>query len=88
MAWNKPSPKASFAWLGQSSHTVRWQPEGELTSRTPSAASRINRIQPQAPDPFRVPQNTFSFRLSSEFPFFIASGNNAVVTSGFTQGTF
>ena len=84
MAWIKQQYSA-ITWVAESAITVRWQDEGELGKR-PSAASRLNPVVAQAPAPFRNPNDTFTHRIRTEFPFFIASGNLAVITSGFTQG--
>ena len=85
MAWQKQGQSA-ITWTTESAITVRWQDEGELPGARPSVASRLNPVIAQAPAPFRNPNDTFTHRIRTEFPFFIASGNLAVITSGFTQG--
>lgn len=50
----------------------------------PSAESRLNRIYPQNST---LTQNdlSYTFRVQSEFPFIIATGNRVTMQSGITQ---
>lgn len=70
----------SWATIGASAQT--W-----TTPEAVSAESRLNRVFPQPEDVTHTPgEIDFMWQVRSEFPWFVAIGNNVQVKSSITEG--
>lgn len=76
-SWNGAAT-TSLSWITSAKSVQTWSGSG-----APSAESRLNRIFPQS----AVTQEDLSFiwRIQSDGPFFIATGNNVYIRSGITE---
>lgn len=86
MGWDKLGVNSQVTWSARNGVATRWQPDAELPGHTPSVASRVNHVYPEVTailDPAKVVP--FVHRITTEFPFFIASKNLVLIQSSLTQ---